>query len=41
MKMMSKIVCSALMLCGAFCIPTTTVYATGDILIDEPMDFEV
>ena len=40
MKMMSKIVCSALMLCGAFCIPTTTVYATGDILIDEPMDFE-
>ena len=40
MKKMSKIICSALMLCGAFCMPTMSVYATGDILIDEPMDFE-
>lgn len=40
MKKISKIVCSALILCGAFCVPTMNAYATGDILIDEPMDFE-
>ena len=40
MKKISKIVCSARILCGAFCVPTMNAYATGDILIDEPMDFE-
>ena len=41
MKKMSKIICSILVMCGAFSMSATSVYATGDILIDEPMEMEV
>lgn len=41
MKKMSKIFCSALVLCGAFCITPISAYATGDILIDEPLEEEI
>ena len=40
MKKMSKILCSALVMCGAFSMSAMSVYATGDILIDEPMEME-
>ena len=38
MKKMSKILCSVLVMCGAFSMSAMSVYATGDILIDEPVD---
>ena len=41
MKKMSKIICSILVMCGAFSMSATSVYATGDILVDEPMEMEV
>ncbi|MBR4093631.1 MAG: DUF4366 domain-containing protein [Oscillospiraceae bacterium] len=41
MKKMSKILCSILVMCGAFSMSATSVYATGDILVDEPMEMEV
>lgn len=40
MKKMSKILCSVLVMCGAFSMSAMSVYATGDILIDEPMEME-
>lgn len=40
MKMMSKILCSVLVMCGAFSMSAMSVYATGDILIDEPLEME-
>ena len=40
MKKMSKILCSALVMCGAFSMSAMSVYATGDILIDEPIEME-
>lgn len=40
MKKMSKILCSALVMCGAFSMSAMSVYATGDILIDEPLEME-
>lgn len=41
MKKMSKIFCSALVLCGAFCVAPISAYATGDVLIDEPVGEEI
>lgn len=41
MKKMSKIICSILVMCGAFSMSATSVYATGGILVDEPMEMEV
>lgn len=41
MKKMSKIFCSALVLCGAFCVTPISAYATGDMLIDEPVEEEI
>lgn len=41
MKKMSKILCSILVMCGAFSMSATSVYATGNILVDEPMETEV
>lgn len=38
MKKMSKILCSVIVMCGAFSMSAMSVYATGDILIDEPME---
>lgn len=40
MKKMSKILCSVLVMCGAISMSATSVYATGDILIDEPLEME-
>lgn len=40
MKKMSKILCSVLVMCGAFSMSVMSVYATGDILIDEPLEME-
>lgn len=40
MKKMSKILCSVLIMCGAISMSATSVYATGDILIDEPLEME-
>lgn len=40
MKKMSKILCSVLVMCGAFSMSAMSVYATGDILIDEPLEME-
>ncbi len=40
MKKMSKILCSVLVMCGAFSMSAMSVYATGDILIDEPIEME-
>ena len=40
MKKMNKILCSVLVMCGAFSMSAMSVYATGDILIDEPMEME-
>ena len=40
MKKMSKILCSVLVMCGAFSMSAISVYATGDILIDEPLEME-
>lgn len=40
MKKMSKILCSILVMCGAFSMSAMSVYATGDILIDEPLEME-
>lgn len=40
MKKMSKILCSVLVMCGAFSMSAMSVYATGDILIDEPFEME-
>lgn len=37
---MSKILCSVLVICGAISMSATSVYATGDILIDEPLEME-
>ncbi|MBQ5320363.1 MAG: DUF4366 domain-containing protein [Oscillospiraceae bacterium] len=37
---MSKILCSVLVMCGAFSMSAMSVYATGDILIDEPIEME-
>lgn len=41
MKKMSKIFCSALVLCGAICVMPISAYATGDMLIDEPVEEEI
>lgn len=40
MKKMSKILCSVFVMCGAISMSATSVYATGDILIDEPLEME-
>lgn len=40
MKKISKILCSVLVMCGAFCVPTLNAYAMGDVLIDEPIEDE-
>lgn len=40
MKKMSKILCSVFVMCGAVSMSATNVYATGDILIDEPIETE-
>ena len=40
MKKMSKILCSVLVMCGAFSMSAMSVYATGDILIDKPLEME-
>lgn len=40
MKKMNKILCSVLVMCGAISMSATSVYATGDILIDEPLEME-
>lgn len=40
MKKISKILCSVLVMCGAFCVPTLNAYAMGDVLIDEPIETE-
>lgn len=40
MKKMSKILCSILVMCGAFSMSAMSVYATGDILIDKPLEME-
>ena len=40
MKKMSKILCSVFVMCGAISMSATSVYATGDILIDEPLEVE-
>ena len=40
MKKMSKILCSVLVMCGAISMFATSVYDTGDILIDEPLEME-
>lgn len=40
MKKMSKILCSVFVMCGAISMSATSVYATGDILIDKPLEME-
>lgn len=40
MKKMSKILCFVLVMCGAFSMSAMSVYATGDILIDKPLEME-
>ena len=40
MKKMSKILCSVFVMCGAVSMSATSVYATGNILIDEPIETE-
>lgn len=40
MKKISKILCSVLVMCGAFCVPALNAYAMGDVLIDEPVEIE-
>ena len=40
MKKMSKFLCSVFVMCGAISMSAMSVYATGDILIDEPLDME-